>query len=162
MNIKNIFLGAFLCLSSISFADEEASLKPKKGIPVKEQNMSSDVVKTPSGLAYSIIKQAPEGAASPTKGQQVVVHYSGWLDNGKGEIGKKFDSSVDRGSAFNFTIGVDQVIKGWDTGVMMMKVGEKRRLYIPASLGYGSRGAGGVIPANAALIFDVELLEIKK
>ncbi len=162
MDVKNILLAACLCLSSISFADEEASLKPKKGIPIKEQNMSSDVVKTPSGLAYSIIKEAPEGAASPAKGQQVVVHYSGWLDNGKGEISKKFDSSVDRGSPFNFTIGVGQVISGWDSGVMMMKVGEKRRLYIPANLGYGSRGAGGVIPANAALIFDVELLEIKK
>ena len=113
----------------------------------------------PSGLAYEIITQAPDNASHPTKGQQVTVHYTGWLsDNGK--PGKKFDSSIDRAARFVFTIGVGQVIKGWDEGVMGMKVGEKRRLYIPASLGYGARGAGSLIPPNADLIFDVELYKI--
>jgi FKBP-type peptidyl-prolyl cis-trans isomerase len=88
-----------------------------------------------------------------------MVHYTGWLDN-NGQPGTKFDSSIDRGQPFTFIIGVGQVIKGWDEGVMTMKVGEKRRLFIPASLGYGSRGAGQIIPPHASLIFDVELLKV--
>ena len=92
------------------------------------------------------------------KGQQVTVHYTGWLD-ADGQPGTKFDSSVDRGQPFSFVIGVGQVIKGWDEGVLEMKVGEKRRLFIPSDLGYGPYGAGSSIPPNAALIFDVELLK---
>ncbi|MFA5306157.1 MAG: FKBP-type peptidyl-prolyl cis-trans isomerase [Candidatus Babeliales bacterium] len=111
-------------------------------------------------LRREVLKEAPAGAQSPRKGQRVVVHYTGWLDEG-GKPGRKFDSSVDRGEPFSFTIGVGQVIKGWDDGVMAMKVGEKSRLTIPAHLGYGSRGAAGVIPPNATLIFDVELLALK-
>ncbi len=98
--------------------------------------------------------------ASPAKGQTCVMHYTGWLYN-DGVKGKKFDSSVDRGQPFEFKIGVGQVIGGWDEGVSTMKVGGKRTLIIPPALGYGARGAGGAIPPNATLIFDVELLAIK-
>ena len=97
--------------------------------------------------------------ASPKSGDTCVMHYTGWLyDNGT--KGAKFDSSVDRGQPFAFTIGVGQVIKGWDEGVQGMKVGGQRTLIIPAGLGYGARGAGGVIPPNATLKFDVELLKV--
>lgn len=112
------------------------------------------------GLKYIILKEATAEAKKPTAGAKVSVHYTGWLDN-NGKEGKKFDSSVDRGQPFEFNVGVGQVIKGWDLGVADMKVGEKRRLIISPELGYGARGAGGVIPGNATLIFDVELLAIK-
>jgi peptidylprolyl isomerase len=98
--------------------------------------------------------------ATPATGQTCVMHYTGWLyENGK--KGTKFDSSVDRGQPFQFSIGTGQVIAGWDEGVATMKVGGKRTLIIPPELGYGARGAGGVIPPNATLIFDVELLDVK-
>jgi peptidylprolyl isomerase len=108
---------------------------------------------TASGLQY--IDEAEGQGKSPEKGKRVTVHYTGTLDNGK-----KFDSSRDRGQPFQFVIGVGQVIKGWDEGVMSMKVGGKRKLIIPSELGYGARGAGGVFPPNATLHFDVELLGV--
>jgi peptidylprolyl isomerase len=98
--------------------------------------------------------------ATPKTGQTCVMHYTGWLYE-DGAKGQKFDSSVDRGQPFEFRIGTGQVIKGWDEGVATMKVGGKRTLVIPPELGYGARGAGGVIPPNATLIFDVELLDVK-
>jgi len=113
---------------------------------------------TPSGLKIEDAKVG-EGA-SPQTGQTCVMHYTGWLYE-DGKKGAKFDSSVDRGQPFAFKIGVGQVIKGWDEGVATMKVGGKRTLIIPPELGYGSRGAGGVIPPNATLIFDVELLNVE-
>ena len=115
-------------------------------------------VTTPSGLQIEDTKVGT--GASPKTGQTCVMHYTGWLYE-NGAKGKKFDSSVDRGQPFEFQIGLGMVIKGWDEGVMTMKVGGKRTLLIPPSLGYGSRGAGGVIPPNATLLFDVELLGVK-
>lgn len=113
---------------------------------------------TPSGLQYT---DTQEGSGdSPKTGQTCVMHYTGWLYQ-NGAKGAKFDSSLDRGRPFEFSIGVGQVIKGWDEGVANMKVGGKRTLIIPPELGYGARGAGGVIPPNATLMFDVELLGIK-
>jgi len=111
-------------------------------------------VTTPSGLKYNDDKVGD--GASPSQGQRVSVHYTGWLTDGT-----KFDSSRDRGQPFQFTIGRGEVIKGWDEGVASMKVGGKRKLTIPPELGYGARGAGGVIPPNATLVFDVELLDVK-
>ena len=116
-------------------------------------------IKTNSGLEYEILQ---EGAGtSHKKGQQVIVHYTGWLDN-NGQPGTKFDSSLDRKQPFTFIIGFGMVIKGWDEGVLLMKVGEKRKLTIPPELGYGAQGAGNVIPPNATLIFDVELISVSK
>lgn len=118
---------------------------------------SMEIITTETGLQYQILQEGT--GASPKKGGGVTVHYTGWLENG-GQPGRKFDSSVDRGEPFSFIIGIGQVIRGWDEGVLGMKVGEKRRLIIPSNLGYGARGAGNIIPPNATLIFDVELLEV--
>jgi FKBP-type peptidyl-prolyl cis-trans isomerase FkpA len=115
-------------------------------------------ITTESGLQYEELTVG-EGATA-TAGQQVSVHYTGWLHNDDGSKGKKFDSSKDRNQAFQFKLGGGQVIRGWDEGVQGMNVGGSRKLIIPAELGYGSRGAGGVIPPNATLIFDVELLAV--
>ncbi len=113
---------------------------------------------TASGL--EIIDTVVGTGATPKQGQTCVMHYTGWLyENGK--KGNKFDSSVDRNEPFEFPIGKHQVIAGWDEGVATMKVGGKRTLIIPPQLGYGARGAGGVIPPNATLMFDVELLAVK-
>jgi len=120
--------------------------------------LAQNVMTTPSGL--KIIEVKPGSGASPKTGQTCVMHYTGWLYE-NGAKGKKFDSSVDRGQPFEFKIGQHQVIAGWDEGVATMKVGGKRTLIIPPNLAYGERGAGGVIPANATLLFDVELLAIK-
>ena len=111
-------------------------------------------IATPTGLQYWDIKVGTGAVAA--KGHQVKVHYTGWLTTGK-----KFDSSVDRNEPFSFALGAGQVIPGWDQGVAGMKVGGKRQLHIPPALGYGAQGAGGgVIPPNATLIFDVELLGV--
>ncbi len=131
----------------------------KEATMADEKNVGSPAavngIKTPSGLVYQdlIVGSGP----APVPGKNVKVHYTGWLENGT-----KFDSSVDRNEPFVFRIGAGQVIQGWDEGVMGMKVGGKRKLIIPAQLGYGARGAGGVIPPDATLIFEVELLDVAK
>lgn len=122
------------------------------------QAMSASKVTTASGLQYVDIKVGNGEVAKA--GEQVSVHYTGWLQNPDGSKGKKFDSSKDRGQPFQFALGQGQVIKGWDEGVQGMKVGGERELIIPPALGYGQRGAGGVIPPNSTLIFDVELLGV--
>src|SRR5512132_443705 len=117
-----------------------------------KENIMAEMT-TPSGLKYEdlVVGKGPEAKA----GQTVTVHYTGWLTDGK-----KFDSSKDRGQTFEFPLGGGRVIKGWDEGVQGMKVGGKRKLTIPPGLGYGPRGAGGVMPPNATLIFEVELLKV--
>lgn len=136
-----------LVLSTSSHAQEK-----------KMDNAQVTETKTPSGLRYRDEKIG--SGAKAEKGKTVVVHYTGWLDEG-GKPGKKFDSSRDRNEPFDFPLGMGRVIAGWDEGVAGMAIGGRRTLIIPSELGYGGRGAGNVIPPNATLIFDVELLEVK-
>ncbi|CAN1212757.1 FKBP-type peptidyl-prolyl cis-trans isomerase [Tumidithrix helvetica PCC 7403] len=126
---------------------------PTTEIAQMTSSNDAEIVTTESGLKYQEIKVGT--GALPKKGQKVNVHYIGTLENGT-----KFDSSRDRNSPFSFQLGVGQVIKGWDEGLSTMRVGGRRILTIPPELGYGARGAGGVIPPNATLIFDVELLSL--
>ncbi len=140
--MKKLYLGIILVVSFLSISSFAAT----------------KMVTTLTGLKYSDSKTGTGTEA--VKGKVVSVHYTGWLDT-NGAKGNKFDSSVDRGQPFQFPLGAGQVIPGWDEGVSGMKVGGKRTLYIPSKLGYGSRGAGSVIPPNANLIFDVELLGIQ-
>ncbi|NJL38001.1 MAG: FKBP-type peptidyl-prolyl cis-trans isomerase [Leptolyngbyaceae cyanobacterium RM2_2_4] len=126
-------------------------LTPDAADPMPEN--AENIVTTPSGLQYIDIEEGT--GATPQAGQTVVVHYTGTLQDGT-----KFDSSRDRNQPFSFPLGAGRVIRGWDEGISTMKVGGRRQLIIPPELGYGARGAGGVIPPNATLIFDVELLRI--
>jgi len=141
-------------------ACRQSDVAPKGSKPESPMNDqagtagSDKMIKTPSGLQYEDL--VPGSGASPAPGKKVVVHYTGWLTDGK-----KFDSSLDKNEPFTFVIGAGQVIPGWDEGVMTMKIGGKRRLVIPATLGYGAAGAGGVIPPNATLVFEVLLLDIR-
>jgi FKBP-type peptidyl-prolyl cis-trans isomerase FkpA len=140
-----------LALASPALA-EKAPAPSTKG-PAKGKKGPA-IVKTASGLQYEDMKVGT--GAEAKAGQNVEVHYTGWLTNGT-----KFDSSVDRGEPFVFPLGAGRVIKGWDEGVAGMKIGGKRKLTIPPELGYGARGAGGVIPPNATLVFEVELLGVR-
>ena len=153
---------SLVCLASVVLVTSGCSWSSSKkdGVTEKVTAKDNQLNTLTAGLKYIILKEAPVDAKKPTPGARVSVHYTGWLDN-NGKEGKKFDSSVDRGQAFEFNVGIGQVIRGWDLGVADMKVGEKRRLIISPELGYGPRGAGSVIPGNATLIFDVELLAIR-
>ena len=134
-------------------AQTASDLEPAETTEETNTDMSENMTTTDSGLMYEDLEVGT--GALPTPGQAVTVHYTGTLENGD-----KFDSSRDRNRPFSFTIGIGQVIKGWDEGVATMRVGGRRKLVIPPDLGYGARGAGGVIPPNATLIFDVELLRV--
>jgi FKBP-type peptidyl-prolyl cis-trans isomerase len=143
----------------IRFACAVLALAILAAMPLERSDAAtSQVIEMPNGLKYTDTK-AGDGTTAAS-GNKVSVHYTGWLYN-NGAKGAKFDSSVDRGQPFQFTLGAHQVIAGWDEGVAGMKVGGKRTLIIPPELGYGARGAGGVIPPNATLMFDVELLGVQ-
>ncbi len=145
--------GAVLALAVVALSPAAALMS---STPAMSESVKA--VTTPSGL--QIVDTQVGTGASPARGQICVMHYTGWLYE-NGTKTRKFDSSVDRNEPFEFPIGMGRVIKGWDEGVASMKVGGKRTLIIPPELGYGARGAGGVIPPNATLIFDVELLGLK-
>lgn len=151
--------GLVVAALGITFLSAYGFLNWTKKQP-KRSAMTQDAstVTTKSGLQYIVLKPGQGEAAQP--GRMVSVHYTGWLfdENAPEMKGRKFDSSVDRGQPFRFGLGAGQVIRGWDEGVAGMKVGEKRRLIIPANLAYGPRGIPGAIPGNATLVFDVELL----
>ena len=146
-------LAAALAVAPAVADDVKPTPAPEAG-----KKSESKMRSTPSGLQYEDIKEGT--GATPKSGQICVMDYTGWLWE-NGAKGKKFDSSVDRGTPFEFPLGQGRVIKGWDEGVATMKVGGKRLLLIPAQLGYGSRGAGGVIPPTATLLFEVELIAVK-
>ncbi len=149
--LKSACLFAIVTFVATAVFAQGGSAKPNTSAPTK---VTGDGTKMADGLQFWDIKVGTGPVAAA--GQTVKVHYTGWLTNGK-----KFDSSVDRAEPFTFNLGGRQVIKGWDEGVAGMKVGGKRQLRIPPQLGYGDRGAGGVIPPNATLIFDVELLGVR-
>lgn len=141
-----------LALALLIAGCQSASAPPAQPIPPP----SASAIKTSSGLSYEEPKVGT--GAEATKGKTVAVHYTGWLQ----ATGAEFDSSRKRGQPFEFKLGAGNVILGWDEGVAGMKVGGQRRLFIPPELGYGSRGAGGVIPGNATLVFDVELMGVRE
>jgi len=160
MNVKrNFFISSVIfSLVLISFTKDNTAktnkgmiMDTKEGIKLSLETFT----KLDNGISYLILKEGSGPKISRFK--QAVVHYTGWLLNGVDSVGKKFDSSVDRGQHFQFMLGAGQVIKGWDLSVADMKTGEKRLVILPSEYAYGARGAGSSIPANAILIFEIEL-----
>ena len=151
-----LLLALSTALLAPTFAQTKKSAPPKAAdkTPAGPTKVSGKPVTTSSGLEYWEIKKGAGALAQA--GKTVSVHYTGWLTDGK-----EFDSSLDAGDPIKFTLGIGQVIKGWDEGIAGMKVGGKRQLRIPPALGYGARGAGSAIPPNATLVFDVELMAVK-
>lgn len=154
-NVEKFIVMLLLLMAVVIPACTQKETKPAEDKKSEPASVAGNIVKTASGLSY--VDLVPGNGPAPTAGKPVKVHYTGWLENGT-----KFDSSVDRGEPFVFTIGAGQVIPGWDEGVLTMKVGGKRKLIIPPQLGYGAAGAGNDIPPNATLIFQVELLDVAK
>lgn len=150
------FLVLLLLMAAVAIpaCSQKEPAKPAAAEKTESKSVAGAVT-TASGLSYTDLTVG--NGASPTSGKSVTVHYTGTLENGT-----KFDSSLDRGQPFVFRIGAGEVIPGWDEGVMSMKVGGKRKLVVPPQLGYGANGAGGVIPPNATLVFEVELLDVEK
>ena len=155
-HLAGVLLLTALTLSTAACKTDSASV-PSAAAPAVAVD-AIGMTTTPTGLKYQDVKVG--SGATAKAGINVTVHYTGWLQNPDGSAGKKFDSSRDSGQPFKFDLGGGNVIKGWDEGVQGMRVGGQRRLVIPAALGYGQRGAGGVIPPGATLIFDVELLAV--
>lgn len=149
----SLLLLTMLLVSAVSMSGQSGKNSGTLA-PAAPAKVDGPGVKTPSGLQYWDLGKG--AGALAVKGSNVTVHYTGWLTNGK-----KFDSSLDRNQPFKFPLGAGQVIRGWDEGVAGMRIGGKRQLRIPPELGYGARGAGNVIPPNATLIFDVELLAVR-
>ena len=168
MTVKSLAIAFSVFLVVACTPKDKASEAAPASAPAAETPAAESAAATGSttgseSMALQKIELAPGSGAEIKSGQTALVHYTGWLyDTAASENkGAKFDSSVDRNEPFEFPVGAGMVIKGWDEGVVGMKVGGKRRLVIPPELGYGSRGAGGVIPPGATLVFDVELVEIR-
>ncbi len=158
MKLLNILLAGFFALSLNACKAE--STAPTTS--TQETAMTSSITET-SITELQKVDTQPGTGREAERGFHISVHYTGWLydEKAEGHKGQKFDSSLDRKQPFDFDLGAGQVIQGWDEGFAGMKVGGKRTLIIPPEMGYGARGAGGVIPPNATLIFDVELLDVK-
>ena len=153
---RTILIIAALSLASpvVVQAKEKAPAAKKKAAKKAKKEAANKEHSSQSGLKWTVLKEGK--GETPKRGDKVVVHYTGWLTNGK-----KFDSSRDRGEPFKFTVGVGQVIKGWDEGVMRMRPGDRFKFTIPANLAYGERGVGP-IPPNSVLVFDVEFIKVSK
>jgi FKBP-type peptidyl-prolyl cis-trans isomerase len=151
--VNRVILAGVLALAFLSGCVNP--IDTPEGNPMSNEN--------PGNTGLGITELAAGSGPAISAGQTAVVHYTGWLfaDGAPDNKGRKFDSSRDRGQPFDFEVGAGEVIAGWDQGVAGMQAGQQRRLVIPAALGYGARGAGGVIPGGATLVFDVELLEIR-
>ena len=154
---KSIFVFFLIIAAGVCVSFAQTKKRPVRKTPVKKtavKTVKQQAVTTASGLTYIITQK---GAGAPVKkGDEVIVNYTGLLTNGS-----KFDSSLDRGEPFSFSVGAGRVIKGWDEGLQLLRVGDHATLIIPASIGYGSRGAGGVIPPDATLIFIIEVIGVK-